>query len=529
MSDPAPSPPPPHAGDVRRLARGAGVQLAAKFGGRAGSFLTQLLLARWLGPAALGVWSVGTSLYLFTHLLASLGLDHGVIRFASRHHRRDPERLAAVVRQAIALTLFAGLAGSLLLLVFARPLALRVFDSPPLVPVLTLLAAGVAFAALLRVGAAASRVRQAMGASVLTEDLGQPLLFLAGATVVYLAGGGLLGVVGALVLSQVLAALAALWLLHRLFPGWHRPHARPAPARPDASSPDASTPVPELSRGELIRFSLAASATSTLGLLSVWLDRLLVGFFRTDVETGLYHAAAVSSVAFAVVLNAINAMFSPMIADLYHRGERDRLGRLFRVSTKWGLYLCLPLFLVLILHPALFMTAIFGAPYRDGAAVAAILAGGQLANLATGAVAHLLIMSGHQNRWLAIAAGSLLANVGLNLLWIPRYGILGAAAATAVAMAGMMLAGLLSVRQRLDLWPWDRRFLKGIVAAGAAAIALAGLRYWGPDAAPFAGLMITGAVVVGVYAATLALLGLDPEDRDVWHRVRARLRRGTAS
>jgi len=45
------------------------------------------------------------------------------------------------------------------------------------------------------------------------------------------------------------------------------------------------------------------------------------------------------------------------------------------------------------------------------------------------------MMAGKQNLCVALYAGALAANVGLNLLLIPHYGIVGTAIATASAMA----------------------------------------------------------------------------------------------
>ncbi len=489
--------------DIGRLARGAGIQLGGKFIGRACGFLAQVLLLRWLGPAAAGVYAIGLSLFLLAHLLASLGIDHGVIRFASRYHGRDETRLRAVLLLSLRVTLFSGLLWGGALLLAARPLADNVYRMPDLFSVLVVLSAGVVFAALLRVAAAGSRVSQQMHHSVLAEDLGQPVLFLLTVVAGWAAGLGLLAAVFGLVASYTLAALAALWLLALRYRGWLRARARDLNAR------------------QLLGFSVSAAGASILGLLSLWIDRLLVGYFLGDAQTGIYHSAALVSVVFVVVLSSFNAMFSPMIADLYHRGDLARLGRLFRISTKWGLYVCLPVLLVVLIFPRAVVTNMFDARFTAGMPAMIVLVCGQMANVASGAVAHLLIMSGHQNRWLLLSGVSVAANVLLNLLWIPRYGLLGAAAATALSMAGLMLAGLAAVRRHLGLWPWDRRYLKGLAAAAVTALALVALQLAWPQP-DLPRLFAVCAVSAGVFVGALALLGFDDEDRYLLQMIRQR-------
>ncbi len=210
-----------------------------------------------------------------------------------------------------------------------------------------------------------------------------------------------------------------------------------------------------------------------------------------------------------------------MIANLYRRGELKRLGLLFRISTKWGLYLCLPVFLVVVIFPQAVGTTVFDARFAAGVPAMIVLVCGQMVNVATGAVAHLLIMSGHQNRWLTLSSVSVVVNVVLNLLWIPRFGLLGAAAATAVSMVGLMSLGLAAVRQHLGLWPWDRRYAKGLAGAGGAALALLALRRFWPEPDPLR-LAALCFVSVAVFVVMLAILRFDDEDRHLLQIIRAR-------
>jgi len=110
--------------------------------------------------------------------------------------------------------------------------------------------------------------------------------------------------------------------------------------------------------------------------------------------------------------------------------------------------------------------AIFGADYQPAALPLMILVLGQMVHAATGAVGYLLMMSGRPNTWLGLAVAALAADVVLNGVLIPRYGLAGAAAATALSVALLYSGGLILVRRRLGIWPWDRR-LVGVAATAA--------------------------------------------------------------
>lgn len=63
-----------------------------------------------------------------------------------------------------------------------------------------------------------------------------------------------------------------------------------------------------------------------------------------------------------------------------------------------------------------------------------ILAFGILARASIGPVETLLTVAGHQKSCAAAFALAVIVNIGLNVILIPRFGLVGAASATAIAM-----------------------------------------------------------------------------------------------
>ena len=211
-----------------------------------------------------------------------------------------------------------------------------------------------------------------------------------------------------------------------------------------------------------------------------------------------------------------------MIAELHYEHEKSRLSHLFRVSTKWGLYLSLPLFLVIGFVPSEIMVVVFGDEYAGGSLPLVILAVGQMINVGTGSVGQLLVMTGHQNRWLMLSGGALTANIIFSLLLIPRMGLIGAATATCASTAGLFIGALLVVRRTLGVWPYDKRYLKGIAAAGLGAAALYLQTLLGIESSTL-NLLLALTISTCVVGGALLLLGLDSEDREILRMVYARV------
>ena len=87
-----------------------------------------------------------------------------------------------------------------------------------------------------------------------------------------------------------------------------------------------------------------------------------------------------------------------------------------------------------------------------------------------GALDTVLLMSGRSSLSLANSVVALVTDVGLCLILIPRWGIVGAAAAWAIAVAVRGLMGIWQVQRALSMSPFGAEWLW---ASGAIAGCLA--------------------------------------------------------
>ncbi|MDA2913814.1 polysaccharide biosynthesis C-terminal domain-containing protein [Acidobacteriia bacterium AH_259_A11_L15] len=193
-------------------------------------------------------------------------------------------------------------------------------------------------------------------------------------------------------------------------------------------------------RGLLLRTSLPMFSIAVMSLVIGWADIFLLGVWEPSQQVGIYGAAVRLSVLISFVLIAVNTALGPKFAALYARNERAEMGRLARRMAIGMALFALPLLLLFLAAPG-WVLGWFGPEFRAGAVALMILAVGQYVSVATGSVGSLLLMSGHEKDYrtvMVVAAGS---NLLLNLLLIPRYGMEGAAVATA---ASLVLANLLA-------------------------------------------------------------------------------------
>ncbi|HZL70897.1 MAG TPA: flippase [Planctomycetota bacterium] len=488
--------------EVSKLASGFRLTLFGRVGGRGIQLGAEVLLARVLGPVAFGLYAIGWTALRLGGLIAVLGLDQGVLRYASPHWDGDRALARRILLRSLAWALASGGSFGALLFAAAPWLAGAVFSKPELTPVLRGFAVAFPVFTLLRVAAAGTRVSKRMASSVISEDVGQPLFNVLFAGLVFAAGWRLMGAVAATASSFAVAAALALVQVRTLFP---------------EGTSAASAPRMR----EMLAFSVPASLAGIFTLLVTWIDRLVIAYYRPAAEVGVYQAVSQIPALFAAIIASLGSIMIPMIADLHHRGDRDQLQRLYRVSTRWAVYACGPLFLVMGFAPRALLDFLFGAGYSEGAGALVILGAGQMVNAATGVCGALVLMTGGQRRWLAVSVLMFAANLALNLVLVARWGIQGAAAGTAATTAALYLWGLFEARRSLRLWPYDREILRAVVALGIGAACLAFLRsVMNPTSVGFLAVAVATSLVVP--GAALMLFGPPREDREflksMWRR-----------
>src|SRR5579885_1606066 len=92
--------------DVQRMAAGAGIALGGKLIGRCIALVGNVVLAHILGPATFGLYAIGWTITKIATVLTPLGLDSGVIRFASPDLGQNHGRVKGAITQSLRISSF---------------------------------------------------------------------------------------------------------------------------------------------------------------------------------------------------------------------------------------------------------------------------------------------------------------------------------------------------------------------------------------------------------------------------------------
>ncbi len=399
----------------------------------------QLLAARLLGPVEFGIYGfvlAGLGLCLIP---GKFGLDTTLIRLVAQFTAAsETPRLRGLLRFARAAGLGLGLlvAGAALLWTSVA----GTLDAPGLRRAALVGAVLLPFAVLSELTAAALRGLRRVASALTGDGLVRPvvaagsLLMLAAFRPAWLTGAAAMG---AYLLGTILSLVLTTVLLRRSVP------------------PGLVVVTREHIRGYLrIAFSLMIASGILVAMYS--LDTVMIGVIADTTTAGFYSVASRVAIVVLFVMNGAQMVVAPLLASIAGTGAGPELRRVVRVLNGLSVAAGVPAALVLALAAGLVME-LFGPEFREGATALRILAISQLLNVLTGPTGLVLSMTGLERRLVQLLAGGLALNVVLNVLWIPIFGLVGAAMASLVAQASWNIGAVVVIRLQLglDVTPFD--------------------------------------------------------------------------
>lgn len=198
---------------------------------------------------------------------------------------------------------------------------------------------------------------------------------------------------------------------------------------------------------KMMRTAVPMMITTYAFILMGKIDILMLGVYCPIESVGIYSVAFKLSIATKIILIAVNRIAAPTFSQLFWNGDIEKLQKVISSASRMIFWGSIPLLILLGLMPGFFM-GLFGESFKTGKTALFILVLGQFFSSASGSVRLYLEMTGKQmviRNILIIALG---LNIILNYLLIPRYGIDGAAIATAATMVFWRFYGVLYVKRK---------------------------------------------------------------------------------
>ncbi len=391
----------------------------SRFGVFAISLVTQIVIARTLGPAGKGMFSLAVLTASVISVFAHFSLSSANAHFAGR----NPEHRLALVGNSFFIAIVWGMAVTLLLILYFDPIRLKY------IPKLTEPFWWIALVAIVPMLLFEFSNGLVLGMNwirrfSLIQAL-KELLILAGiALISYL---GMLTVEGAV--SVWVIAIIVVAVLQAAS-AWYR------------AGKGITISVKLL--GKVSLFSLQAHIANLSSFLRMRVDVFMIAYFLPAEQIGYYTIAIAMIAVLWYIPEALTHVLIPHIST-----DGDEAGnQLTPMLARLGFSICLTGAIVLAIFGWLMIRFVFGEPFVPAYIPLLTLLPGAVVYGLGKVLAGDLLGRGKPVYAMIISFVLLIVNVGCNLIFIPKFGIVGAAMAASLTQISSGALFLYSFKRR---------------------------------------------------------------------------------
>jgi len=484
-----------HQAEIGKMAKGTAFIASGDILGNLLLYATSILITRTIGAQLFGLFFLGTIIIFVGAMISRLGLDYAVMRFVALYKGTgDLPRLRGVIRSSIYFTFIASGVVAIIIYFTSPWLAVHIFKKADLTPVLQNLAISLPFfnAINLIVNIFLGFIKPKY--KVVIDNFIHPMVKLILISLLFLLGVRLSGVIWATVLTAIISTISCFWILFKQFPELKDNHVI-------------------IEQSKLISFAMPIYGESLLNYIIYWIDILLLGYFASSAAVGIFGIIIRLTMVLVFIQYSFNAIFSPMISEFFGRDEKHKIESLFKLQTRWSVTVTLPLLLLIILFPDQIMQ-VFGENFQEGALALIVMSVGRFFDAAIGTCGMMLMMVGKPKVNTINSLIILIIKVVLNLLLIPKFGLLGAAISCSSTVVLLNLMRVIEVYYLLKIHPYNIKFIKPIFSALLSLLGIVMFKMiFNFSQFTMLLVLLTAAIFLLCYFVMLYLFKLDEEDK----------------
>lgn len=435
--------------EIKNIAKGSLIILIGIFLSKFLTYIYRAIVARFLGSSDYGLLTLGLAIFGFIGIFAALGLRSGVLRYVSFFRgKEDLRKVKGAITSSLRITLFLGILTGLLLFLFSNLIGITIFNQPKLSIILKILAVSLPFLGMLQVFLGAFIGFQKQNYEVISDNIFRGITVIVLTILLVLLGFGVFGAAIAYSLTVILTTILAFILFEKKTFRLLKTNIKSLRITKD-----------------LLKFSWPLTFTYFFGFVISYTDTLMLGYFRTSSEVGIYNTAIPTAGLFlipavALFLNMISSMTS-----LYAKKKTKEFIQVYKAATKWIFMINFPLFLFFITFPAYILVILFGKEYAAGAESLLILSFGYLFYSAVTYPSVALLSMIEKTKFILYSQiVAAVINIILNIFLIVRYGMVGAAIATSISLIIGAILFLTFAYKYTKVLPYFKSYIKPVMA-----------------------------------------------------------------
>lgn len=421
----------------REIALGGASALLVKVMAVALTMLFNIVLTRSLGASDTGKYFLAFSVMSIGGIIAKQGIDRSVLRFLSPAFATNQwKEVKLLLTYSVRKVIVGSVLSTLVVVVFADFISQFIFQRSDLGSLIRIFAIVIVPLSFSYYMTEAFKAMKKVIVSVSIRGVLIPILSILGILLLVPK----IGILGAIVSSIV-----AYWFVFVFSAtSLHRKVIKSEDTYEGGTSFS-------FSKEEFKKSSKPLWLTSLTQEIITWSPAFIIGFYLVDAEVGKYEIVKRVGLSTSFFLFAFNTILSPKIGEMFAKADLKSIGKICRQTTGLMAIMTAPIFFGLFFFSEEILY-LFGKGFVDGTILPLqILLIGQFIHVLFGPTGNILLMCGYEKYLFYSALIGVALLLGLNLLLVPDYGILGAAIAHATTWTIRNLYVAYYVKKHLNL------------------------------------------------------------------------------
>lgn len=401
---------------IVEIAKGSLVAFSLKIIGAFLGYAFILIISRRFGPRGVGIYSLSLIVLTVMGIIAGIGFSVSVLRLIPQWITENKQGILVLFfKYVLKMIIPTSLALSISMFFFSDIISQRLFKDPSLSAGFKIACFVLPFFVVGRVSTEIIRAFKKIRISEFLRNVNLPLIsLLAFFPLSFFLNNDPLPFVSYSI-SIVITSSFAIWIVSKIifmYPGDR---------------------INLLSKKKMIEISCPMIFGELIQIYMGRIDNIFLGILCSIEEAGLYEIVFRLASATSFILGSINIIIAPKFAELYWANNLKSLQKIIKFSTRVMFFISAPILLLFILKPG-FWLGLFGEGFHKGGTALILLSLGQFFNSICGSVGCLLNMTGRQNILQNITIFSMVLNLILDYLLVPRFGINGAAVSSMTSL-----------------------------------------------------------------------------------------------
>jgi O-antigen/teichoic acid export membrane protein len=376
-------------------------------------FLLRVVLGRELGASGLGLYTLVFTIYMFGMQFAAFGIGAALTKYVAEHNE-NLNKIEEFVSSGVIGSFISGLTFGIILYLSSNAIAINFFHCSEMAHLLKITAFCFPFIALQKTILGTLNGLRKMNYFALVNIVQNVSVFALSVVLVLLFEMNVTGAVFGFVLPTIVMGPLALVFIKDFF---------------KVPSKLFNTVLRELSW-----FGFYVVLVTSMSMVYTQIDTLLIGHFMNEVEVGYYAVAVVLIQGITLLPGAIQRVTTPAIASYYGKNEYENIRKLIKKTMAKTFLITIFFSLLLAIFGKFLIGFLFTEEFLFAYPPLLILLIGYSVSGTYNSIGGAFTSVGKLKTVFILSIFSVVSNTILNLVLIPKYGIIGAASATSFSL-----------------------------------------------------------------------------------------------